>query len=341
MTSDQTRALLFPDVKPSNPKRSGAVVYNAYDRDKPLRYEVQREARRMNGREIPDQAFILFDLHWRTRILYDRNERPVWLAMRTRNDAYRREMAMYDESPTGLVRGLLDAQDAFHAVSAAAGHLGEAQMVATGSDLVRFYNDLAIFCKDIDLALKRHLRPLLAQFDVSMREGRSRLLDLALRKPKLWETPLDLAPALGFRWRIEGDLLAVVATKLPTGLELPVTACVTRRHPYKPYRAWREAVPLAAERAAEIARILADDSSPGVIARGRLLAEGDDFLSRKYLHPYLDRGRTERDIRRAIAARTERAARFARVRLDEEMMLEAIDYVVARSREREIPAAAS
>jgi hypothetical protein len=338
MTPDQIRALLYPDVKPSNPHRSGAIVYNAYDRNLPLRYEVQREASRMNGREIADQHFILFDLHWRIRIRYDRNERPVWLAMRSHNAAYRREMAMFDEPPTGLPQALLAAQEGLRAASGTAGLLGSAQ-VALSEDATLPRAVLECFHADIDLALKRHLRPLLAERAAQVRAARERLLDHARRKPKLWETPLDTPPALGFRWRTEGDLLAVVATRLPEDIPVPVVAYVTRRRPYKPYRATGTAVPLAAERAAEIARILADDSNAGIIGRGRLLDAGDDFLSQKYLHPYMDRGRTERDIRRAIAGRMERAAKFARVDLSEEMMLEAIDYVVARSRERDVPAA--
>lgn len=339
MSDDPTRDMLYPpDAKPSNPHRHGAIVYNAYERQKPLRYEVQHEALRMNGRPIVDPGFCLFDIFWRARINYNKNERPIWLEMSTRNAAYRRELAMYDEARTGHPAALLGAQEALNEIGDAAEHLGHAMVVATQSDMARPLGfDGAAFCIDLDMAIKRHLRPLLAQLDAKMRDGRERLIEHARRKPKLWETPLDMAPALGYRWRIEGDLLAVVALEPPPGLELPVSAYATRRRPYRPYRGLREAPMLAAERAAEIAKILAEDSSEGVIGRGRLLHDGAHWLDRPYVHA--DQSRTTRDIRRAVSRRILRAKEFARVDMTEAMIEEAIDYVIGRSREREVRAA--
>lgn len=327
-TGDPVRDMLFPPhAVPTNPRRKGVIVYNVYERARPLRYEVHRQARLVNGRSIHDPHWIIYDLHFRKRVNTDRNERPMYLEMMALNKLYRREIAMYEQKPIGLLAACLQAQRDFVDFARAAGHLDEARTLLDTPEATLLTGPVAsAIVADLLALRRREVIPALAVVRQRLRNAQQALLEHAKKKPKYWEIPLGLPASSSARWRIEGDMLAVVA---PLGKDAaPEAACayVTRRTPHKVYLGLHEGVALAAERAAEILPMLQEEDRTRF---DHLLEHGDHGLDKIYTYP--DRGRTDRDLQRAIAQRAYRIARWRQVDMSEEMLREAVDYVLEKN----------
>lgn len=261
---------LFPKVANGDRGRNRTVTLHPYDRRLPTRYEIRHETKTLNGLPVYDRHWQVYDLLWNLTVATDSNQRPIVAEWYYRHGLYRREVAMYDEKPTGLLAALLDAQDHLARLPDLAGRFARLGEIGAHLGLGDAYRD-----EMIALA-RRHTEPALAYWQLRLPGVAADLLRDAREHPRRWETPYLTPASAKVRWRVEGTLLAVAL--LDGEGTLPVF--VVQRKKARPWNGQRHSGHahywLAAERAAQLAPLMREATAE---RRDRLFLVGEMDLN--------------------------------------------------------------